>query len=202
MTLPFYPFYWGDYSKKTFNLTRDQHGAYILLLRHIYCEGENIPHEQRYSIAKAMLEQERKNTDLVLKTYFERRGASWVQLKAKDVIAKAERAHENRVNAGKSPKKPRKQRGSNASVKLQQSPSNQNHNQNQLKRNIKEKGKGAKMFVLENTEAFKAWEKYRGRRINAIETKIDGKRLRGFYFPTEYPPLTHDGVTKAKEKKS
>ena len=130
MTLPFYPFYWGDYSKKTFNLTQSQHGAYILLLRHIYCEGEKIPDEQRYSIAKAMDKVQMQNTDFVLKTYFQKKAGMWSQSKADEVMADADEKHQNRVIAGQSPKKTRKQSKSNASAKLKQNPNNHNQNHN------------------------------------------------------------------------
>jgi uncharacterized protein YdaU (DUF1376 family) len=40
--LSYYPFYWADYSSKTYNLTQGQHGAYMLLLRHIYSTGKSI----------------------------------------------------------------------------------------------------------------------------------------------------------------
>lgn len=199
MTLPFYPFYWKDYSSGTFDLTQSQHGAYMLLLRKIYTTGEPIPHEQRYSIAKALLPVERENVDLVLKTYFDRKGSTWTNSKASEVMSEWEQKHENRVNAGKSEKKPREQSRSNASAMPKQRQNNQNQNQNQLKRNIKEKGKGDKMpFVLVGTEAFRAWEKFKGRKINAIESLVDGERKRGFYFPSEFPPAV---TVKAKKEK-
>ena len=191
MTLPFYPFYWKDYSSGTFDLTQSQHGAYMLLLRKIYTTGEPIPHEQRYSIAKALLPVERENVDLVLKTYFDRKGSTWTNSKASEVMAEWEQKHENRVNAGKSEKKPREQSKSNASAKPKQRQNNQNHNQNQLKRNMKEK---VKVFVIEGSDGWKAWGKA-GRVLNPIEQIINGKRQRGCYLASEFPPDTK------KEKK-
>ena len=101
MTLPYYPFYWGDYAAKTFDLTTFQHGVYILLLRHIYCTGTPVPHKARLSIAKATLSEEQVDVDFVLVTYFRRVGDGWVNDRAFEVIKEQHAKHESLVNAGK-----------------------------------------------------------------------------------------------------
>jgi uncharacterized protein YdaU (DUF1376 family) len=101
MTLPFYPFYWSDYSGKCFHLTQGQHGAYFMLMRFIYTTGKPIPHEQRYSIATALLEQEQQNTDTVLGQFFRRDGDFWHNDRVTEIITEAHEAHEKRRNAGK-----------------------------------------------------------------------------------------------------
>lgn len=118
---PWYPFYWSDYSGKTFNLTQGQHGAYILLLRHIYTTGEPIPDEQRYSIARAMLEQECQNVDFVLHTYFTENKGKWHHERADEVIAESHAKHEKRVNSGR---KGGAAKSSNAVAMPEQSSSN------------------------------------------------------------------------------
>ena len=105
MTLPYYPFYWGDYSAKTFNLTQGQHGAYLLLMRHIYTEGTQIPVKHCYSIAKALLEQERENVDYVLEHYFIKKGEMWVNNRSIEVMKEWAERHQRRVIAGKNRKK-------------------------------------------------------------------------------------------------
>lgn len=118
MTLPYYPFLWADYSGKTMHLTQGQHGAYFLLLRYIYTSGQPIPDEERYSIARAMLEHEQQNVDFVLPRFFEKQGETWRNLRADEVMQEAEASHLKRVNAGKSKGK------NNAGAMQKQSSSN------------------------------------------------------------------------------
>jgi uncharacterized protein YdaU (DUF1376 family) len=122
--LPYYPFFWGDYSNKTFDLTTYQHGVYFLLLRRIYSKGEPIPHEQRYSIAKALLEQERSDVDFVLAEYFIKKGDAWTNNRAMAIIRETNAKHEKRVKAGekggKKAKSTAKQSSSNAQAMLKQ----------------------------------------------------------------------------------
>jgi len=99
MTRPWYPFYWSDYSGKTFSLTQGQHGAYILLLRYLYTEGGPIPPLEVYSIAKATLEQERQNVDYILNKYFLDKGG-WVHEKVNEIMSEAEERHKKLVESG------------------------------------------------------------------------------------------------------
>lgn len=101
MTQAWYPFYWSDYSGKTLHLSMSQHGAYMLFLRWIYTSEKRIPHNQRYSIARAMSEQERQDADLVLSEFFVKDGDEWCSKRAEMVIYDTKNKHENRVNAGK-----------------------------------------------------------------------------------------------------
>lgn len=117
MARPWYPFYWSDYSGKTFNLTQGQHGAYLLFLRQIYTTGQPIPVKQCYSIAKAMTEQEREDADLVLREFFRNEGDGWVNDRALEIMQDAEIKHEKRVLAGSIGGK---QRSSNAKAMLNQ----------------------------------------------------------------------------------
>lgn len=117
MTLPFYPFYWGDYSAKTFNLTNTQHGIYLLLLRHIYTDGEPLATvEQCYSIAKATPDQNR-DVDYILLKFFIFEDGVWTSKKAEKVKKEWEEKHQRRVIAAQ---KPRKQCLSNAEAMPQQ----------------------------------------------------------------------------------
>ena len=124
MPLPFYPFYWADYSSKTFNLTQGQHGAYMLCLRHLYATGEMIPDAERYTIGKAMDDEGRKNIDSVLEKFFIRDGDNWTHERVKEVMKSSESAHKRRVTAGKAKGKAKKamlkQCSSNAPAMLKQ----------------------------------------------------------------------------------
>jgi uncharacterized protein YdaU (DUF1376 family) len=135
--LPFYPFYWADYSSKTFDLTMEQHGAYMLYLRHIYTTGEGIPHKQRFSIARAMTEQSQSDATIVLEKFFFLDDGLWRNLRAEEIILTQEDVHSKRVAAGKKGGKAKAKAGSKpgsskAKAKLKQSSSNQNQNQNHI----------------------------------------------------------------------
>lgn len=128
MTQPWYPFYWSDYSGKTMHLTMGQHGAYMLFLRWIYTTGKPIPDKQRYSIARAMVEQEKSDADAVLSEFFTLNDGHWSNDRAFEVMDEQEIKHQRRVNAGKLGGEAK---SSNAKAMPEHSPSNQNQNQNQ-----------------------------------------------------------------------
>jgi len=121
MTQHWYPFYWGDYSSKTLHLTQGQHGAYLLLLRYIYTTEKPIPDKHRFSIARALLEQEQHDVDFVLSEFFTLEGGAWVNSRAIDVIEQTNAKYEKRVRAGTIGGK---SKASNARAMLQQNPSN------------------------------------------------------------------------------
>ena len=128
MSLPWYPFFWGDYSSKTLHLTQGQHGAYLLLLRWIYTTGKPIPAKQCYSIAQARLKQEIADTDTVLVEFFEEICGFWHNIKAEEVIAEAQEKHQKLAEAGRAGGM---KRASLAQASLKPVSSNYNHIQNQ-----------------------------------------------------------------------
>lgn len=83
------------------HLTQGQHGAFMLLMRWIYTTEKPIPHKQRFSIARAVLEHEQSNVDEVLAEFFTRDGEFWHNDRCIEVIESANAKHEKRVNAGK-----------------------------------------------------------------------------------------------------
>lgn len=191
MTLPFYPFYWGDYSAKTFALTMEQHGAYMLLLRHVYTEGTPVMHEQRYSIAKALLPHEQESVDFILAKYFVRKGQGWVNIKALDIMGEWQNKHQRRVNAAQ---KPRKQCLSNAPPMRQQWPNNHNHNQYKgkplvLKEERKDDEVAGTVPLSENDPRFKALEserrKTQGKGYPRTTVTINDRPCTGWYFTQE-----------------
>lgn len=149
MTQPYYPFYWSDYSGKTMHLTQGQHGAFMLLMRWIYTTEKPIPDKQRYSIARALLEQEQSNVDEVLEQFFFKDGDVWRQDRCEQVIKKANDQHLKRVNAGKSG-------GLNKAAMLKQCPSNATAmlKQPEPEPEPKKKGKLASPSIpVENTDS-------------------------------------------------
>lgn len=186
MTLPFYPFYWGDYSAKTFDLTQGQHGAYMLFMRHVYTTGKNIDDNLRYQIAKAGTVDERNAADFVLAKYWRKKDGFWRHNRVSQIMDDAEKLHQSYVNKGKKPKK----------LSLSPRVSNHNHNQIKIKNKSLEEGKEETMAgtipLDENSEPFKAWEDYwlktKGKRPSRTDIRIDGRLVRGWYFPSVWPP--------------
>jgi uncharacterized protein YdaU (DUF1376 family) len=78
-----------------------QHGAYVLLLRHIYTTEQQIPDKQRHSIAGALIENDQSDVDTVLEQFFKLKNGFWVSDKTVEVIKQTNDCHEKRVNAGK-----------------------------------------------------------------------------------------------------
>jgi len=103
------------------HLTMGQHGAFFLLLRFIYTTEKKIPHSQRYSIARALLEQECLDVDYVLEEFFTKKGDFWVSDRALEVISDTKERHEKRRIAGSLGGKAK---SSNATAKAKQKPSN------------------------------------------------------------------------------
>lgn len=108
MTLPYYPFYWGDYSAKTFNLTQGQHGAYMLLLRYIYIEEDQIPDGSRYVIGGGYDDETRANIDFILAKYFLKKNGKWKNERASEIILKQHGLHQAHVSKGKKGGRPPK----------------------------------------------------------------------------------------------
>ena len=106
MSLPWYPFFWGDYSKKTLHLSQSQHGAFLLCLRYIYTTGRPIPHARRHAVGQGFTRSEQADIDYVLESFFERDGDHWRSVKAEGVIHEAHRVHDQQsANGGKGGRK-------------------------------------------------------------------------------------------------
>jgi uncharacterized protein YdaU (DUF1376 family) len=108
MTLPYYPFYWGDYSAKTFNLSVLQHGAYMLLLRHVYVEQSRVPDSEKYEICKAVTAEERLSVDYVLAKFWLRKNGVWWNERAEEIIEAQHKIHQANVIKGKKGGRPTK----------------------------------------------------------------------------------------------
>lgn len=82
------------------HLTQGQHGAYLMLLRWIYTTDKPLQHKHRYSIARAMTEQEQVDTDFVLGEFFECVKDCWYNHTAEEIKDDVQKRHDKRVSAG------------------------------------------------------------------------------------------------------
>lgn len=106
------PLYIADYLRKTMHLTRDQHGAYMLLLMACWDRGGRLPNDpgQLAGIARATLAEWRKLSPVIL-PFFEVEGAFLTQGRVLEEREKAQRISEARRDAGRQGGRPKKQTG-------------------------------------------------------------------------------------------
>lgn len=119
--LPYYPFFWGDYSAKTAGLSQSQNGAYMLFLKHIYCTGEKIHDKEKYRVAMAFSDEEREAADFVLEKFFkfDPETKTYDNEKCREIIAKAEATHKSVTDRGAAGGKARAKKISEAQLQAQ-----------------------------------------------------------------------------------
>lgn len=90
MTQNWYPFYVGDYDRKTAHLSLLEHGAYRLLLDHYYATGEPLPNNpiKLYRICRARTPSERKSVLSAAYQFFIKDGTLLRSKKCDSVLAK------------------------------------------------------------------------------------------------------------------
>lgn len=98
--LPYYPFYWGDYSAKTLRLTLLERGVYMMLLQYVYVDQKPILHLSRYDIGNAKKKHEKICVDKILNQYFYRDGEVWRNKRADEIINTQHQRHDNLVKSG------------------------------------------------------------------------------------------------------
>lgn len=96
------PLHIGKYMAKTFGLTRDQHGAYLLLLMAYWTNGGPLDADDAAlaACAKASPSEWRKLRPIMAKFFTEENG-KWVQSKADKELTKAVALTEAKAAAGK-----------------------------------------------------------------------------------------------------
>jgi uncharacterized protein YdaU (DUF1376 family) len=104
------PLYIADYLRKTMHLTRDQHGAYLLLLMACWDRGGRLPNDagQLAGIARATAGEWKRLAPIIL-PFFKSDGAHLVQDRVIEEHEKATRLSEARREAGKQGGRPRKE---------------------------------------------------------------------------------------------
>lgn len=87
------PLYIGDYLADTMHLTRDQHGAYVLLIMAYWRRGGALPDddEQLAPIAKATLNEWRKALRKVMAPFFQIAEGFWCHKRIDHELAEAQR---------------------------------------------------------------------------------------------------------------
>jgi len=100
--------YWGDYVRDTGDLTLEQHGAFILLLAHLYSTGRPIPavamqgHMPTHRICRCATDAERAAVDYVVDRFFELTPDGYKNRKAAEVIEDQEKkSTKGRENANR-----------------------------------------------------------------------------------------------------
>lgn len=104
------PLYIADYLRKTMHLTRDQHGAYLLLLMACWDRGGRLPNDpgQLAGIVRATAGEWKRLSPIIL-PFFKIDGPHLVQDRVIEEHEKAARLSEARREAGKQGGRPRKE---------------------------------------------------------------------------------------------
>jgi uncharacterized protein YdaU (DUF1376 family) len=104
------PLYIADYLRKTMHLTRDQHGAYLLLLMACWDRGGRLPNDpgQLAGISRATPSEWRRLSPVIL-PFFDVEGDWLTQGRVLEEREKAQRLSDARREAGKQGGRPRKQ---------------------------------------------------------------------------------------------
>jgi len=93
------PFYVGDYLRDTSRLTRDQHGAYTLLLFDYWISGPPSDDDVQLAVIVRATLAEWKRLRPVLVGFFNIVDGKWRQKRLDSEIAKAESLYAKRVDA-------------------------------------------------------------------------------------------------------
>ena len=141
MSLPWYPFYPGDYASDTSDLSCCEHGCYRLLLDAFWSRGPLPDDLNRLQRLSANCDAE--TLRFILERYWDRTERGWVNAKMEEIRKEQSAKHQRRVNAGRRgglQKSENKGVSSNARAMLEQCSSNQNQNQNQKEETMPSSG--------------------------------------------------------------
>ncbi|MEI6439036.1 MAG: DUF1376 domain-containing protein [Alphaproteobacteria bacterium] len=99
---PYMKFFWGDYHKATRHLTRDQHGAYFLLLGEAWRLGGSLPDDDRMLAAWALCTPaEWSGMKQIVTDFFSLRRGKWVHDRVREELASYESTSRKRKEAGR-----------------------------------------------------------------------------------------------------
>lgn len=115
----------GLYLADTTHLTRDQHGAYLLLLMGYWMRGGALPADDRQlaTISKCTLPEWRRMRPVMV-TFFSERDGKWFQKRAEEELEKARKFVDAKSGAGKKGAEKRWQTDGKANGKRMAEPSN------------------------------------------------------------------------------
>lgn len=99
---PYMRLFWGDYHKATRHLTRDQHGAYLLLIGEAWRLGGSLPDDDRLLAAWALCTpSEWAEIKSVVMAFFDFRRGKWTHDRVREERAHYETISRKRKSAGK-----------------------------------------------------------------------------------------------------
>ncbi len=148
MSLPWFPFYPGDFISGTIRMGFQEKGAYALLITAYYASGGPLPLDmvELHRMVGCESDSDRRSVDRVLKLKFVRTDFGYVHERCEKVIEEQTAAHERRSKAAKVhwSKVRAKQEQSTCIADALHEQSICNQNQNQNHNQIKEKPKTQK----------------------------------------------------------
>lgn len=104
----FYKHHIGDYLKKTAHLSLAQHGAYLLMLQTYYATEAPLPKgDALYRVLRATTKLEREAVDAIVEQYWVETNDGFVNARADEEIALAQRQREVNRTVGKKGGRPR-----------------------------------------------------------------------------------------------
>lgn len=99
---PYMKLFWGDYHKATRHLTRDQHGAYFLLIGEAWRLGGSLPDDDRMLAAWSLCApDEWAEMKPVITAFFALRRGKWVHDRVREELASYEATSRKRKEAGR-----------------------------------------------------------------------------------------------------
>lgn len=99
---PYMKLFWGDYHKRTRHLTRDQHGAYFLLIGEAWQLGGALPDDDAKLAAWALCTRaEWAAIKPIVMEFFSLRRGKWWQDRVREELASYEATSRKRKEAGK-----------------------------------------------------------------------------------------------------
>lgn len=98
----FMPLWIGDYLADTMHLTRDQHGAYLLLLMAYWRHARALPNDNAYLAAVTKsTEDEWRTMAPVLAKFFTVDATAWTHGRVEEELKKAKKAYDDKVGKAK-----------------------------------------------------------------------------------------------------
>lgn len=99
---PYMKFFWGDYFKSTRHLTRDQHGAYLMLIGEAWRLGGTLPDDDQKLAAWAICTPaEWAEIKPIIMEFFALRRGKWVHDRVREELASYQTTSRKRKEAGR-----------------------------------------------------------------------------------------------------
>jgi uncharacterized protein YdaU (DUF1376 family) len=155
MTTTWMPIYWGDYFKKTFHLTTEEHGAYFLLMGYYWQNGKI---SRNIDLIKKITGLSEKKLGNVIK-FFRIDGLYYVHDRIEDELRKAAENKEKKSLAGKKGMQQRYNKTPNTVITELQQSYNPSPSPSSIDTNVSIKTKAKKIFEYPK-EFEEFWKEY------------------------------------------